>query len=466
MANLYTDIGEGDLATPASINDRLNALRKGDTFNIKAYGAVGDGTTDDLTAINAAIDAANASGGVVFVPRGTFRYTASLPFKDKVRFLGAGEDASILYYDPASVTTGAAIRNPTPTSSVRVGMARLTVKATSNATGKIIDYSGVSNSAFRELAIVANGATGDAVYGKGAAVTTGISTYYNEFDKVFVDDSTGVINSLTSCFVCDEGANSNVFTACRTNLNNNPIEIRHSSTNQNVFAFGAFEWAVAGGVGALVAGTANLIIGNRFEAGGAGPNTGISVSASASDTILVGNYQTGTLMTAVSDSGTRTMRFDSDTTQTRYLNVTEAMSASLPMNGWHVMNAGSVRFYHASGASTAGIEAKAEGVLGLLSADKMTIQSPFRASSGNYTATGADEFIELTASGVTLTLPSAVTAESGKRYVIVLNAAGTGTVATTGGQTISGAATYSLAAQYNYVEVISNGANWLKVSAG
>ena len=42
-------------------------------YNVKAYGAVGDGSTDDRAAIQSACDACSAaSGGMVFFPRGTY----------------------------------------------------------------------------------------------------------------------------------------------------------------------------------------------------------------------------------------------------------------------------------------------------------------------------------------------------------------------------------------------------------
>ena len=48
-------------------------------FNVKSYGATGNGTTDDTTAINKALLAANAAGGgVVFVPTGTYLTSAPL----------------------------------------------------------------------------------------------------------------------------------------------------------------------------------------------------------------------------------------------------------------------------------------------------------------------------------------------------------------------------------------------------
>jgi len=65
----------------------------------------------------------------------------------------------------------------------------------------------------------------------------------------------------------------------------------------------------------------------------------------------------------------------------------------------------------------------------------------------------------LTATGQTDTLPTAVGIQ-GRRYTIKLSASGSATVATTSSQTIDGSTTYSLSAQYKYVTVISDNANW------
>jgi hypothetical protein len=48
-------------------------------FNVRSFGAVGDGKTDDTTAFQKALDAAGkAGGGVVYAPRGNYFFTGNL----------------------------------------------------------------------------------------------------------------------------------------------------------------------------------------------------------------------------------------------------------------------------------------------------------------------------------------------------------------------------------------------------
>lgn len=61
----------------------------GQVFNVKAYGAVGDGSTDDTSAIQSAINAAIAAGGSVFFPRGTYVVTSSLTVNGDLFIYGA-----------------------------------------------------------------------------------------------------------------------------------------------------------------------------------------------------------------------------------------------------------------------------------------------------------------------------------------------------------------------------------------
>src|SRR5436190_12589855 len=73
-----------------------------DIYNVRAYGAVGNGSTDDTTAIQAALNAAGAAGGgIVFLPRGTYKITtpalatACLGLYDYVTLRGAGAKSII-----------------------------------------------------------------------------------------------------------------------------------------------------------------------------------------------------------------------------------------------------------------------------------------------------------------------------------------------------------------------------------
>jgi hypothetical protein len=88
------------------------------------------------------------------------------------------------------------------------------------------------------------------------------------------------------------------------------------------------------------------------------------------------------------------------------------------------------------------------------------ILRPYRATGVNYPATLLDEIIELTATGLTVTLPTPVGC-AGKEFLVKLTAAtSSGTVATAAGS-IEGVPTYSLTAQDKYVRVFSNGTDWL-----
>lgn len=84
----------------------------------------------------------------------------------------------------------------------------------------------------------------------------------------------------------------------------------------------------------------------------------------------------------------------------------------------------------------------------------------FTTKTANYTATATDYFINCTTNTFTVTLPTAV-GITGRMYIVKNSSSGTTiTVATTSAQTIDGAASASIAAQYGLVRVISNGANW------
>jgi Pectate lyase superfamily protein len=69
----------------------LHAWHEAQVFNVKEFGAAGDGVTDDATALTRAIAAAvSAGGGVVFLPSGTYSVASQVTLSSQVRLVGAG----------------------------------------------------------------------------------------------------------------------------------------------------------------------------------------------------------------------------------------------------------------------------------------------------------------------------------------------------------------------------------------
>lgn len=78
-------------------------------YNVKSYGAIGDGVADDGASITAAITAAAASvgtGGIVFFPPGRYRSTSIITLPSGVSMMGAGGVSSKLQWDSAVIAEG------------------------------------------------------------------------------------------------------------------------------------------------------------------------------------------------------------------------------------------------------------------------------------------------------------------------------------------------------------------------
>jgi hypothetical protein len=67
----------------------LPALVKGQFFDVTSYGAVGDSSTDCVSAVRAAIAAATAAGGgIIYVPAGRYILTDSIFLPSNIRLMG------------------------------------------------------------------------------------------------------------------------------------------------------------------------------------------------------------------------------------------------------------------------------------------------------------------------------------------------------------------------------------------
>lgn len=85
----YTAIGTG--AVGRTVQSRLT-----EALSVKDFGAVGDGTTDDTTALQNAINAAELVNGSVYLPSGTYKITAGLVVDQTIRIYGETTEGSII----------------------------------------------------------------------------------------------------------------------------------------------------------------------------------------------------------------------------------------------------------------------------------------------------------------------------------------------------------------------------------
>jgi hypothetical protein len=74
-----------------ALTKATHRMIEGASVNVKDYGAVGDGVTDDTLAIQAAIDAVATTGGTVFIPKGNYSTSGTLYIKDSVILVGEGK---------------------------------------------------------------------------------------------------------------------------------------------------------------------------------------------------------------------------------------------------------------------------------------------------------------------------------------------------------------------------------------
>ena len=86
-------------------------------IDARAFGVVGDGTTDDTEAVQAALDAGTVSGRSVVLPPGTFKITETLRYgstsqQSHYSLIGAGSLASRLRWEGDQTGAGAVLMRP------------------------------------------------------------------------------------------------------------------------------------------------------------------------------------------------------------------------------------------------------------------------------------------------------------------------------------------------------------------
>ena len=258
----------------------------GSWVDARAYGARGDGTTDDTEALRAALVA--ASDGVLYLPKGTYLVTNSLNVPSNTEVRGAGPLTTIIKH-------GAGVAVPpivVPGTSASVLLAGLAVDG---------NQSGNSSFDFEELSI-ARGAT-DVTVQRVRIFNMNKIGIATEGTRVRILDSliVGVGNATRSTAAMGiwSGSNSQLLTISGCVIRDmrvNGIFVGGGNTavvSNNLLLGNHTQTAPVGGGQIYIAAGARttLVTGNTVQAGGGMRTSGLEVDA-GNGTMVVGNLIT------------------------------------------------------------------------------------------------------------------------------------------------------------------------------
>lgn len=178
-----------DVSTPI-LSAALSHIESGISSSVPAfiatdptYGAKGDNSNDDTSAIQAALNAAgaaggpagNSTGGIVVLPKGRYKITSSLTLPENVSLLGAGRGSN-LANNPPTILDAGTLASPIITGS-------------GNASG------------VQGFALYGKNATGSkGIYVTGGGNWTIRDCTFNNFGDQALHITAGVSNRIEDCF--------------------------------------------------------------------------------------------------------------------------------------------------------------------------------------------------------------------------------------------------------------------------
>jgi len=158
------------------------------SVNVRQYGAVGDGVTDDTAAIQAALN----KNKMIYLPESTYLTTDTLYIRRGMK--GIKGDYS-LYENISSSLLGTAIRYTGNSAAILIqsNTATPTVPTVTlrdfgiycvNSSSRGVDFREAIYSSFENIGVRLNGSSSSGFYGIGNGA--GSAPYYNKFDGCFV----------------------------------------------------------------------------------------------------------------------------------------------------------------------------------------------------------------------------------------------------------------------------------------
>lgn len=171
-------------------------------LNVKDYGAIGNGTTDDTTSIQAAITAAGSQGGgIVYLPPTNYKITQPLTFtSDKVTLKGDGhgfpkaggsQDAASTLTWGGGATSAAKMITATTVNAVRFEDLMLDCN---RAAVRGIEFTDVSYSRIRNVTVIngqRNGNSGGTIDSIALnLVGSAVGCSFNSFENLYLQGGT------------------------------------------------------------------------------------------------------------------------------------------------------------------------------------------------------------------------------------------------------------------------------------
>jgi hypothetical protein len=266
------------------------------------FGAVGDGSTDDTTAIQAAIDSLTSGGCVLFQGNKTHKITASLKFKVSNTWLASLGGLVVIRQ---ATTSAQGIENATGSRLYNCGLQNVLFRSASGVTcGKGIYLLDMTDTVLINSGVDATAHASDGfVEGIVIESTSGKGAYYNRLYSPIVvtkDGASSIGIKLTGVNL--NGANSNAVYGGKVTADEG-IGI-YILGDQNVISGVAVEGTdIATGIEVANDGNSsggNYIAGNRFE--GIVTN-GILFDASTIGSTCIGNQFASGITNKVVDNG-------------------------------------------------------------------------------------------------------------------------------------------------------------------
>lgn len=368
------------LTTTLYQNEPTGSLHRAD---VRDFGAAGDGTTNDTTAIARALASVPSTGGDVYFPPGTYRITSSLTPQSKTRLHGEGS-ASILLDGTGNMSIvditnvddieishlalqgsgafgvsqrGAIFSGTGGSDRVRIENVFITSAGTSGISLKDsleVDIVGctIRNSVEHgifltstlRVAITGNtivssgsGASGVGIYVAGSSARVTVSGNVIDTAEVY-----GIrVSSVQSCVFSD-----NILRGCPTGILLEAASFNNVSDNQ-VIGAGVI------GISLTSSSDQNRVTDNVIT-GSAGSD--ITIAAAVTDTQVINN---SVVSFGITDAGTRTTKFGNKTT---LANGYFTGQTDLNMASGQVIRVNGVQVLSSQGASAADVATAASSV--------------------------------------------------------------------------------------------------------